>query len=200
MSALDGATFALDAPEQVESIWGDGSRSLWAKGEPLMIVKPDGVGGTTIAQQLILARAGIKVPTLLGLPVASDLDRRVLYLALDRPQQAARSMRRMVTEDDRLALEAGLTVWKGELPFDIVNQPDRLLAFVQEHDAGTVVFDSLKTWHRTSARRKPGRRSTARCSYAWWQASRCWRCTISARGRPRTRSPRSWPTYTARAG
>jgi replicative DNA helicase len=144
MSALDGAKFALDAPTRVDAVWGDSSRVLWAKGEPLMIVKPDGVGGTTIAHQLILARAGIKVPTLLGLPVASDLDRRVLYLALDRPRQAARSMRRMVTEDDRRALEAGLTVWPGALPFDLVSTPGRLLAFAQEHDAGTVVIDSLK--------------------------------------------------------
>jgi replicative DNA helicase len=144
MTALDGAAFALDAPTGVDAVWGEGSRVLWAKGEPAMIVKPDGVGGTTIAQQLILARAGIKVPALLGLPVASDLDRRVLYLALDRPQQAARSMRRMVTDADRQALEAGLTVWKGELPFDLVSDPHRLLAFAQEHDAGTIVIDSLK--------------------------------------------------------
>ena len=51
MRLLDGATFALDAPAEVDSAWGGGSRVLWATGEPLMIVKPDGVGGTTLAQQ-----------------------------------------------------------------------------------------------------------------------------------------------------
>jgi hypothetical protein len=48
------------------------------------MAKPDGVGGTTIAQQILLARAGIKPPQLLGIPILRD-DRRVLYLALDRP-------------------------------------------------------------------------------------------------------------------
>ena len=57
MTLLDGAAFALDAPTHVEAVWGDGSRVLWAQGEPLMIAGPDGVGKTTIGQQLTLARA-----------------------------------------------------------------------------------------------------------------------------------------------
>jgi replicative DNA helicase len=142
--AVDGAKFALDAPGQVDAILGQGSRVLWAQGEPLMIAKPDGVGGTTVAQQLILARAGIKPAKLLGLPVQADPERRVLYLALDRPRQAARSMRRMVSEEDRRKLEAKLVVWEGALPFDLVRDPDRLLALARDHDAGTVVIDSLK--------------------------------------------------------
>ena len=141
---IDGATFARDTPAQVESVWGDGSRSLWAKGEPLMIAKPDGVGGTTIAQQLALAVAGIRPPTLLGYPITPDPERRVLYLALDRPRQAARSMRRMVGEGDRALLEQRLVVHEGELPFDLVAKPERLLAFAQEQNAGTVIIDSLK--------------------------------------------------------
>jgi replicative DNA helicase len=142
--AVDGARFALDAPSKVSAVWGEGSRVLWAEGEPLMIAKPDGVGGTTIAQQLILARAGIRKATLLGLPVLAEFERRVMYLALDRPRQAARSMRRMVTESDRQKLEATLIVWKGPLPFDLVGHPDRLVALAEEHEAGTVVIDSLK--------------------------------------------------------
>jgi replicative DNA helicase len=141
---IDGATFALDAPVQVDAVWGDGSHVLWAKGEPLMIAKPDGVGGTTIAQQLVLAIAGIRPPTLLGHTITPDPARRVLYLALDRPRQASRSMRRMVGGDDRALLEHRLVVQEGELPFDVVAEPRRLLAFAQEQSAGTVVIDSLK--------------------------------------------------------
>jgi replicative DNA helicase len=144
MTLLNGAAFALDAPTQVEAVWGDGSRVLWAQGEPLMIVKPDGVGGTTIAQQLALRRMGLRSPQQLGYTVAPDLDHKVLYLALDRPRQAARSMRRMVDESDREALEHKLVVWSGELPFDLVSDPTRLLAFAQKHDASMVVIDSLK--------------------------------------------------------
>jgi replicative DNA helicase len=141
--ALTGAQFALDVPTEVPAMWGSGSRVLAAEGEPTMIVKPDGVGGTTIAQQFVLARTGIRAPIVLGLPVAVD-ERRLLYLALDRPRQAARSFRRMVTEDDREALERQLVAWPGALPFDVVAEPARLLAFAREHGAGTIVIDCLK--------------------------------------------------------
>lgn len=145
MSGLvDGATFALDAPTHVAAVCGDGSRVLWARGEPFMLVGPDGVGKTSIAQQLTLSRAGIKPATLLGHTVAADPGHKVLYLALDRPLQAARSMRRMVSEADREILQERLVVWRGALPFDLVAGPDRLLAFAQEHDATTVVIDCLK--------------------------------------------------------
>jgi replicative DNA helicase len=144
MTLLDGAAFALDGPTRVDAVWGTGSRVLWAQGEPLLIAKPDGVGGTTIAQQIALRRMGLRPPQLLGYTVAPDPDRKVLSLALDRPSQAARSMRRMVDESDREALERKLVVWRGALPFDVTRDPDRLLSFAQEHEAGTVEIDSLK--------------------------------------------------------
>jgi replicative DNA helicase len=143
MSVLDGATFALDAPARVPAVWGTGSRVLWAQGEPALIVKPDGVGGTTLAQQLALRRAGVRTSPLLGLPVAPD-DRRVLYLALDRPAQARRSLARMVGEEDREALARQLVVWSGPLAFDVLRQPAGLLELACAHGAGTVVIDSLK--------------------------------------------------------
>jgi replicative DNA helicase len=142
--AIDGATFALDAPEQVASVWGAWSEVAWAEGEPLMLYGPDGVGKTTLAQQLVLRRIGIGDPHLLGFPVVPDLDRRVLYLALDRPKQAARSFRRMVREADRETLRERLVVWPGELPFELIREPRRLVAFAIEHDAGTVVVDCVK--------------------------------------------------------
>jgi replicative DNA helicase len=144
MTALDGARFALDAPTSIAAIWGDGSRVLWAQGEPLMLAGPDGVGKTTLGQQLVLRRAGIRTGHLLGHSVAPDEERRTLYLALDRPRQAARSMRRMIGEEDRDALRERLVVWAGELPFDLIAEPAQLAQFAHDHNAGTVVLDSVK--------------------------------------------------------
>ena len=144
MTIVDGAAFALDAPASVASIWGNGSRVLWAQGEPLMIAGPDGVGKTTLGQQIALRRAGIGQPDLLGYPVTPDPHGLVLYLALDRPQQAARSMRRMIDESNRIELESRLIVWTGQLPFDVVSAPQRLVEFAQECAVGTIVIDSLK--------------------------------------------------------
>jgi replicative DNA helicase len=142
MTAIDGATFVLDSPESVPAIWGSASRPLWAQGEPLMIVGPDGVGKTTIAQQLALRRAGIAADGLLGYAVEQDA-RKVLYLAADRPRQVGRSMRRMVRKSDRDLL-AQRFVFLTELPFDLLAEPKRLFELAREHDAGTVVIDSLK--------------------------------------------------------
>ena len=132
----------LDAPECVESNWGEGHRSLWARGEPFLLCGPDGVGKTTVAQQLVLKLCGLGEPSLLGLPVRSD--RRVLYLALDRPSQALRSFRRMVGPDDRQLLEEHLALWEGPLPFDLPAQPGSLLALARRAGADAVVIDSLK--------------------------------------------------------
>ena len=140
--ALDGATFFLDAPDHVPAVWGEGERVLWPEGEPLLIVGPDGVGKTSLAQQLAFKRHGIGEDVLLGLPIALD-PRAVLYVAADRPEQARRSGRRMVSEADRRALE-WLRVWRGPLPFDLVTHPERLARFAADHDAGTLVLDSLK--------------------------------------------------------
>lgn len=140
--ALDAAAFIFDEPEHVPAIWGNREKVLWAAGEPLMIVGPQGVGKTTLGQQLALKRHGIGNSQLLGHPIAEDR-RPVLYIAADRPRQAARSFRRMVGEADRPALE-WLAIWRGPLPFDLAGDPGRLAEFVGGFDAGTVVIDSLK--------------------------------------------------------
>lgn len=132
----------LDAPEVVESVWGDGHRSMWAKGEPFLICGPDGVGKTTLAQQLVLYLAGVKFGKFLGLPVTQS--ERVLYLACDRPTQALRSFRRMVDESDRPALDEHLTIWKGPLPFDVSDHPEGVLELANVFKADVVVIDSLK--------------------------------------------------------
>ncbi len=116
--AEDGAAFILDAEEEVPSLWGRDGEVLWAAGEPLQIVGPQGVVKTTLAQRLALHRAGVRDGDLLEMPVEVSAG-RTLYIAADRPRQAARSFRRMVAEADREALELGIIVWRGPLPFDL---------------------------------------------------------------------------------
>jgi replicative DNA helicase len=141
----DGATFALDAPTTVPAVWGRGTDVLWAEGEPTMLYAPDGVGKTTIAQQLMLRCIGIGEATFLELPVAPlPGSKTMLYLALDRPRQASRSIRRMVGEQDRETLRHRLHVWRGSVPFDIARHSQGLAAFASERNAGAIVIDSVK--------------------------------------------------------
>lgn len=132
----------LDVPQHVESVWGEGDRSLWARGEPFLMCGPDGVGKTSLAQQLALRLAGLRSKDFLGLPV--EPCSRVLYLACDRPAQAIRSFRRMVSEDDRAQLDERLTVWRGPLPFDLAKNPRGLVALAEMVGADNVIVDSIK--------------------------------------------------------
>lgn len=132
----------LNAPETVESVWGEGHRSLWAAGEPFLICGPDGVGKTTVIQQLTLHLVGVLDGLFLGLPVRSE--GRVLYLACDRPTQALRSFRRMVGEADHDLLDERLTIWRGPLPFNLAREPMGLVDLARHFGAQTVVTDSLK--------------------------------------------------------
>jgi replicative DNA helicase len=138
-----GRQFILDAPTSIPALWGEGSDVLWAEGEPLLTTGPQGVGKSTVMQQLALARAGITPPTVIGFPVATT-SRTVLYLAADRPRQIARSMRRMVNERHAEQLDQRIRVWSGPLPFDVVKEPHRLAEFAEELGAGDVFIDSLK--------------------------------------------------------
>jgi replicative DNA helicase len=139
---VDGGAFVFDEPADVPAAWGEGQAVAWAEGEPLLLVGPDGVGKTTVQQQLLLARAGLR-DRIFGLPV-KPAERRILYVAADRPRQAARSLRRMVDESDRQALEERLTVWKGPLPFDVAAEPGKLALFAAHHDASDLFIDALK--------------------------------------------------------
>ncbi len=141
-SRIDGAAFILDAPSEVQAVWGDGDQVAWSAGEPLLVNGPTGVGKTTLAQQVALARLGLR-SEVLGMPVRPD-PRAVLYFAADRPPQAARSMRRMVGEEHRLVLAERLVIWRGPLPGSLVKQPDLLATMAEEFDAGTAIIDSLK--------------------------------------------------------
>lgn len=137
-----GGSFILDAPETVPAVWGAGDDVLWARGEALMLVGSPGVGKTTIAGQLVRARLGL-AEHVLGYPVRSGR-RRVLYLAMDRPQQIARGLRRLFSDDERETLDARLTVWPGPPPADLAQETRTLLDLARSANADTVVIDSVK--------------------------------------------------------
>lgn len=142
--AVDGGQFIFDEPVSVDEIrlWGDGDQIGWASGEALMVAGPDGVGKTTLCQQLILARAGLR-HDVLGMPVAPD-QTGVLIIAADRPRQAARSLRRMVGDLDRDQLAEQVTVWRGPLTVSLNDDRTILTRLARQFGRGTIFIDSLK--------------------------------------------------------
>ncbi|MCV7100916.1 MULTISPECIES: AAA family ATPase [Mycobacterium] len=141
--AIDGASFVLDQPEGMPSLWGRGTQVLWPKGEALMIAGGQGLGKTTLAGQLAAGLLGIGDCWVLGLPV-TDLGCRILYLAMDRPRQIARSLRRQFDPADRDVLRERLTVWEGPPPRDLALNPALLAKMAAHYQAGVVIVDSLK--------------------------------------------------------
>ncbi len=139
-----GGSFILDTPAHPEPLWGTGSEVLLADGESLIIAGPQGLGKTTLAQQLTLGRCGFgEYAELLGYPIKPGAA-RTLYLAMDRPRQAARSFRRMVGDSWRAELDDRLVVWQGPPPADLAKHRGLLLDLCRKAGADTVVVDSLK--------------------------------------------------------
>jgi DNA polymerase III delta prime subunit len=138
----DGAKFILDAPEQVPAVWGAGDEVLWSTGEALMIVGPPGVGKTTITGQLVRGLLGLE-QSVLGMHVKPS-EGRVLYLAMDRPAQIARALRRGFHESERAVLADNLRVWEGPPPGDVAKHTDLLVTLAHLAGATTVIVDSLK--------------------------------------------------------
>lgn len=132
----------LGAPTDVPAIWGKGEHVLMARGEPLMVTGQEGLGKTTVVQQLALCRAGLQAE-LFRFPVEPDA-RKVLYIAADRPQQAARSFRRMVCDSDKPVLDNKLVFFYGALADDLGTNPEAIVHIARDVNAGTVVLDSLK--------------------------------------------------------
>lgn len=149
---LGGSVF--DEPDQVPAVWGTGNFVLRAAGQGTMIASQQGLGKTTVAQQMALHRIGVRTGDFLGYPVTSVQEgEALLYIAADRPQQAMGSFRRMVDPGEagvRELLDARLLVWKGPLPFDVVQDPqafaDWLDALSEKHERRIVdvVVDSVK--------------------------------------------------------
>lgn len=123
--------------------WGQGLDVLWATGEPLMIESGYGCGKTTLAG--LLVRAQLFGGGVLGHPVKRLADgQRVLYLAIDRPDQIMRSMGRQFSPSQLDEIGDRLVVWQGQLPDDAAEN-ERLFVDLCDYHRATVVFvDSLK--------------------------------------------------------
>ena len=79
----------------------------------------------------------------LALPVTGR-GKRVLYLAMDRPAQIARSLHRQFPEGKRKMLAEKLVVWKGPPPGDLAANPALLTSLAEKAGADIVFLDSLK--------------------------------------------------------
>lgn len=139
---IPGGAFILDRPAGVPAVWGDGSDVLWAEGESCIILGPPGVGKTTLTGQIVRALLGLS-RELLGYSVKPAAG-RVLYLAMDRPAQIARSLARHFRPDERATLDDRLLVWKGPPPADLARHPGILLELAEAAGASHVIVDSLK--------------------------------------------------------
>ena len=148
-ASLDGASFMFGESATYSPIWGAGDRILWAEGGGLMIASDQGLGKSFTAQQIIAARLGVGPGDLLGLPIEqARSDRGIVYLALDRPVQIARSMARLFREPfDREVAYRRLQVWTKPVPVDIVGDPVAFADWLVEtfgEAIGDLVIDSVK--------------------------------------------------------
>lgn len=141
---LGAAIFAL--PDTTPTVWGDGQRVAWAKGQTLMLAAKQGLGKSTLAQNLFLRRIGVLSDEFLGMPVDVPAEGKALYLGMDRPPQILGSMRRMVESEHADLLNKRAVFWPGPLPPKLVEDPDAFALWVLERAPGchTVVFDSVK--------------------------------------------------------
>lgn len=132
----------LSSVKDVVPLWGDRDTPLWQKGESLMLVGPPGVGKSTLAHHIILAglRGGGIV---LGRQVA-PIEGRVIYLAMDRPQQIARAFQRLVTEEDMPVLEERMIFHAGPLKKSPQKDPFFLAKMARHFGATMIVVDSMK--------------------------------------------------------
>ncbi|MFM8857431.1 MAG: AAA family ATPase, partial [Actinomycetota bacterium] len=140
---IDGAAFIFDQPHGIPALWGSGTEVVWAEGESLMIAGGQGLGKTTLAGLLLRAQLGLGDAQVLGQPIKRQ-QCPVLYLAMDRPRQIARSLARQFTPDERAAVEGRLIIWQGTPPADVARKPEILTLLAQQAGAGVVFLDSLK--------------------------------------------------------
>lgn len=140
---VSGGSFIFRQAEKVAAIWGENDRVLWADGEGFMIAGSQGLGKTTLAQQLALTLIGLLDEPVLGLPILGE-PKRVLYLAMDRPKQIERSFRRTCISADEALLDEWLVVWKGPPPRDLAMHPELLTTLAEKAQADVVIVDSLK--------------------------------------------------------
>jgi replicative DNA helicase len=140
-SAWPGGAWIFNRPDKVPAVWGEGDEVAWSEDEALMLVGSDGSGKTTLAQQLTLRMVGLDTSPLLGNPVQQRT--RVLYLALDRPAQAARAFKRLVGTVDRTTLDDRLKVIDWSIGM-VDEDPDLLLNLARDNGCDTIVVDAVK--------------------------------------------------------
>jgi hypothetical protein len=134
-------TFLQQLPDTPDPVWGAGDTILWAQGEALMLAGGPGLGKTTLAGQLVRARLGLQ-PSVLDMPVREG--GRLLYLAMDRPQQIARRLLQQFTPGELTRLDERMDLGVGPPPQDMARTPELLVALCEQAKADTVVVDSLK--------------------------------------------------------
>jgi hypothetical protein len=153
---VDGWTF-LSSEINSKPLWGRNSEVLWSPGEAFMVVGPQGVGKSTLIQQLMFARLGISLPQMLNYPVDVDTsDAPHLYLAMDRPQQIKRSILRMINAASdgkpkearriqQILRERVIFYW-GRPPVKADEAPQVFADWVQRHgrNPSTLYNDSVK--------------------------------------------------------
>lgn len=139
---IDGAEWMFSPDIAVTELWGSGDDILWADGEALMICGPPGLGKSTLAGQLVRAQLGLQ-SAVLDMPVI-PVDRPILYLAMDRPAQIRRSMKRQFGPEERDLIAGRLLVRPGPPIMDMAVDPTLLARMADAVGAGVVYVDSLK--------------------------------------------------------
>ncbi|WPH57780.1 hypothetical protein [Mycobacterium phage WXIN] len=139
---VDAANWMFDADDTVVELWGASDQILWAEGEALMIAGGMGLGKSTLAGMLLRAQLGLR-DKVLDLPV-TPVERPILYLAMDRPRQLRRAMRRQFSEDEREQIAGRLLIRPGPPIMDMAIDPTLLARMAEAAGAGVVYVDSLK--------------------------------------------------------
>jgi replicative DNA helicase len=136
---LDGLTWIRKAPDHVPAVWGRGDKVLWSEGEYVLLTGPIGAGKTTLSNQALAGRLGL-LEHVLGYPITPG-ERRVLLLALDRPPQIRRALKRILREADDDTLRRLKVVTA--LSADLAAKPKLLADIVRKADADSTFIDTV---------------------------------------------------------
>ena len=140
---INGREFILSQPDHVPAVWGSDTHPIWSMGETFMIAGPPGVGKSTVIQLVTLGLLGLRTQSVLGYMVTPTLG-GVLYLALDRPPQIARSMNRMVRTESEHNLRPLDDLHMCTDPgCSILAEPERVAELALRLGCTSVIVDSL---------------------------------------------------------
>lgn len=139
---VDAGDWLFKTDDTVVELWGAGDEIIWAEGEAFLLAGGQGLGKSTLAGQLVRGQLGFQ-SEVLGLPVAR-VEKPILYLAMDRPRQLRRSMRRQFSEEEMRQAKGRLLVRPGPPINDMAVDPSLLARMAEAVGAGVVYVDSLK--------------------------------------------------------